>query len=204
MSARAIAAGMAVAVALVGAAAARAAAADLEASELGDGSVVVQETGAGALAFDPAFVSFTPMRLVIELAPGEGLEPIGWNALVDNLTGALWGAFSIEIEDGELALIGSATGNAGTVAGVDDHGSAALVRFARPGEAAGLDLGSAAGLGVDWMIGFGAVPPPSFAIVLTPVPAPEAGASALAVAGALAALSRWRRRAPRAAPSRAR
>lgn len=203
MSARAIAAGLAMAAALAGAAAARAATVDLEASELGDGAVVLQESGAGSLAFDPAFASFTPMRLVIELEPGEGVEPIAWNALVDNLTGELWGAFSIELEDAEFMLIGTATGNAGTVAGVDDHGSAALVRFGPPGEAAGLDLGSAAGLGVDWMIGFGSVPPASFAMVLTPVPAPDAGAGGLAAVAALAALSR-RRRSRRAARRRAR
>lgn len=193
--------GTALALALASGGVARAATVDLEASDLGGGSIVVQETGPGALAFDPAFVSFAPMRVVIELEAGEGLEgPIAWNALVDNLTGALWGAFSIEIEDVGFSLVGTVAANAGAVSGVDADAQSALVRFAPPGEAAGLDIGSAAGTGVDWMIDLGVLMPVSFALVLTPLPAPEpgAGAGAAAAAAALVALSR-RRRARRAA-----
>jgi hypothetical protein len=192
---------VAAAVALAAAGEARAASIDLEASDLGGGSVVELETEPGALAFDPAFVSFAPMRLVIQVESGESGAPIAWNALVDNLTGALWGEFTIDIEGAQFQLLGTVAANAGAIAGVDGGADGATVRFSPPGEAAGLDIGSAAGIGVDWMIDLGLVAAPSFVLVLTPVPAPEpgAGVAALAAFGALAALSRrWRgRRAAR-------
>lgn len=187
---------LAAAVALAATGDARAASIDFEASDLGGGTVVEQETGPGALAFDPAFPTFAPMRLVIQVESGEFGAPIAWNALVDNLTGALWGAFTIELEGATFQLIGTVAANAGAIAGVDGDGADATVRFSRPGEAAGLDIGGASGIGVDWMIDLGLAAVPSFVMVLTPVAAPEpgAGTAALAALGALAALSRRRGR----------
>lgn len=163
---------------------------DFEASDLGGGSVEEVDLGPGVLAFDPAFPGFAPMRLVIEVEAGDAGAPLVWNALVDNLTGALWGEFSIELEGVGFEEVGTVAANAGVVAGVDASAQSVLVRFAPPGEAAGLDIGAAAGTGTDWTIDLGADPPPSFAMVLTPVAAPEpgSGAAALAAAGALALL----------------
>lgn len=174
----------------------RAAHIDFEASELGGGSVEVVDAGPGALAFDPAFPGFAPMRLVI-LVDAEDLgAPLTWNALVDNLSGALWGAFSIELEDAQWEEVGTVAANGGEIAGVDADASAVRVRFARPGEAAGLDIGAAAGSGADWTILVPGEEPTAFAMVLTPIPAPEpaARAAGLAAAAALALRARLSRR----------
>jgi hypothetical protein len=192
-------AGLALGLVVALAGAAQAARIDFEASELGGGSVEEVDLGPGVLAFDPAFPAIAPMRLVIEVEAGDAGAPLAWNALVDNLTGALWGEFSIELEGVGFELVGTVAANAGVVAGVNASAGSVLVRFAPPGEAAGLDIGAAAGTGTDWTIDLGADPPPSFAMVLTPVAAPEpgSGAAALAAAGALALLRSRGRLSPR-------
>jgi hypothetical protein len=172
---------------------------DLAASDLGGGSVVETDLGPGALAFDPAFPGFAPMRLVIELEDGDFGAPIAWNALVDNLSGELWAAFSIRLEGAQWGVVGSALANAGAVSGVDAGVQVATVRFAAPGEPAGLDLGAPFGVGTDWRIDVGALGVTSFVMVLTPVAVPEPG-TALLVGLGLAGLVSRRRRGRRAAP----
>ncbi|HSJ96634.1 MAG TPA: hypothetical protein VLC53_06170 [Myxococcota bacterium] len=169
---------------------------DLAASDLGGGSVIETDLGPGTLAFDPAFPGFAPMRLVIQLEDGDFGAPIAWNALVDNLSGELWGGFSIRLEGAAWDFVGSASANAGAVAGIDADAQAVLVRFAPPGEPAGLDLGAAAGTGTDWRIDLGASTAASFVMVLAPVAVPEPGLALLVgvgVAGVGARLSRRRR-----------
>lgn len=166
---------------------------DLAASDLGGGSVVETDLGPGGLAFDPAFPGFAPMRLVIELEEGDAGGPLAWNAFVDNLSGELWRAFSIRLEGAGWDLVGSALANAGSVADVQAGAQEALVRFAPPGEPAGLDLGAPLGAGTDWRIALGDGAPASFVMVLTPLAVPEPG-PALLVALGLALLARRARR----------
>lgn len=167
---------------------------DLLASDLGGGSVSETDLGAGTLAFDPAFPGFAPMRLVIELEEGDFGAPLAWNALVDNLSGELWVAFSIRLEGAQWDAIGSAVANAGSVAAVDAGAQEAIVRFAAPGEPAGLDLGAPFGAGTDWRIDLGDLAVASFVMVLTPVAVPEPGTALLLGAGLAGLVSRRRGR----------
>lgn len=176
---------------------ARAAHIDLGASDLGGGSLVELDLGPGALAFDPAFVSFAPMRIAVVVDSGDLGAPLAWNALVDNLTGELWRAFEIGLEGASFDLLGSAVANAGAVLAVEGSGSSARVRFAPPGEPAGLDLGAALGTGSDWLIDFGSLAAgESFALVLEPLAVPEPTTAALLSLG-LAALAAARQRMQR-------
>jgi hypothetical protein len=190
--------GLALGIGLALAGPAGAASIDLAASDLGGGSVTETDLGPGTLAFDPTFPGFAPMRLVIQVEDGDFGAPIAWNALVDNLSGALWAGFSIRLEGASWDLVGSAVANAGSVSGVDADASLAVVHFAPPGEPAGLDLGAANGPGPDWRIDLGALTSASFVMVLAPVAVPEP-APGLLLAVALAAwgarVSRSRRRA---------
>jgi hypothetical protein len=159
---------------------ARAAHIDLAASDLGGGSVAETDLGPGFLAFDPAFPAFAPMTLAIVFDAGEAGAPIAWNALVDNLTGELWRAFSIRLVGATFAGIGSASGNSAAVDTVVTSAAEALIRFGDPGEAAGIDVGAALGSGTDWQIaGAGA----GFTMVLQPVAVPEPGTAALLAIG---------------------
>lgn len=187
-------AALALAAALGAAPGARAAHIDLAASDLGGGSLTTVDLGPGALGTDPAFVSFAPMRLAVVLDAADLGGPLAWNGLVDNLTGELWIRFEISLEGASFALLGSAKGNAGSVQAVEGGGSGALVRFAPPGEAAGLDLGAALGTGTDWLIDLGALGAgSSFTIVLQPVAVPEPASAALTALG-LAALAARRKK----------
>jgi hypothetical protein len=177
--------------------AARAARIDFAASDLGGGSVVETDLGPGALAFDPAFPAFAPMRLAIVVEDGDVGAALAWNALVDNLTGELWRAFSIELDGATFDTVGSAVANASVVAGIDVGATTARVRFGDAGEAAGLDLGAATGTGEDWRIALGQLTVgDSFAIVMTPHVVPEPASLALLAlgVGGLAGMSGGRRR----------
>lgn len=178
---------LSLAIGLALAAPAGAASIDLAQSDLGGGSVVETDLGPGTLAFDPAFPGFAPMRLVIRVEDGDFGAPIAWNALVDNLSGELWGGFSIRLEGAAWDLVGSAVANAGAVSGVDADANLAVVHFAPPGEPAGLDLGAANGPGPDWRIDLGVIAAPMFVMVLTPLAVPEP-APGLLMALAFAAL----------------
>jgi hypothetical protein len=175
------------------AAPAQAAHIDFGASDLGGGSVVETDLGPGALAFDPAFPTFAPMTLAVVVDAGDTGAPLAWNALVDNLTGELWSAFSVQLVGATFAAIGSADGNGGAVTAIDASASIAVIRFGDPGEAAGLDLGNALGNGTDWQIDLGALGAGgTFSMILTPIPEP--GSAALVALG-LAGLAARRARA---------
>ena len=164
---------------------------DLAASDLGGGSLVEQDLGPGVLAFDPAFVGFAPMRLAVVVDAGDAGAPLAWNALVDNLTGELWIAFSMRLEGASWDFLGSATPNAGALLSVTGSADAAEVRFAPPGEPAGLDLGAALGTGADWRIGLGSLAAgDSFVLELAPVAVPEPATGALLALGLLAFAAR--------------
>jgi hypothetical protein len=180
--------------ALASASGARAAHIDLGASDLGGGSLVEVDLGPGALGFDPAFASFAAMRIAVVVDAGDLGAPLAWNSLVDNLTGELWLGFRIGLEGASLAFLGSATGNAGSVLAVEGGGAHARVRFAPPGEAAGLDLGAPLGTGEDWRIDLGSLAAgESFSLVLEPLAVPEPAPAALLAFG-LGALGAARRR----------
>lgn len=145
---------------------------DLAASDLGDNTVDFSSPAPGQLAIDPHFTTATPMTLAIVLGAEDG-DSIAWNALVDNLTGEVWSAFEIEIVGGSLQ-VGSATANAGQIAGIFVElppRASALVAF-DPAEPAGFDLGAPFGTGTDW--GFQDLDG-TFLLRLSPVPVPEPG-----------------------------
>jgi hypothetical protein len=174
---------------------ARAAHIDLGASDLGGGSVATSDLGPGTLAFDPGFVSNAPMTLAIVLDAAETGAPLAWTALVDNLTGELWGAFRIEVLGAAIAQAGTVRGNASS-ASVSAGPAGAVVVFGDPGEAAGLDIGAFDVGEIDWLLDAGAAG--SFTIVLQPLAVPEPTSAALLSLGVLglasSALVRPRRR----------
>jgi hypothetical protein len=168
---------------------------DLGASDLGGGSVALSDLGAGTLAFDPGFVSNAPMTLAIVLDAGEVGAPLAWTALVDNLTGDLWGAFRVDVLGASIAQAGTVRGNSAS-ASVSAGAASAVVVFADPGEAAGLDIGAFDVGEIDWLLDAGSAA--SFTIVLQPLAVPEPTSAALVSLGVLglasSALVRPRRR----------
>lgn len=189
---RAIAASLAVVALLASNGAARAASIDFAASELRGNSVVATDLGAGLLAIDPAFVNAQPIDLAILLDAEDVGAPLAWNALVDNLTGEVWSAFTIEVFGATSLFAGSAVANAGAVSGVDASATAAVLHF-DPFEAAGIDLGAPFGVGTDWSVDPGAA---GFRIRFSPLAVPEP-ASLLAIGLGLAALAAGRGRTHR-------
>jgi hypothetical protein len=162
------------------AAPARAVLLDLDASDLGGNALDFEVLDGGVLAIDPDFVNATPMRIVLVPEAGDPTV-LAWNALVDNLTGELWVAFSIEATHATVGA-GSVAANASGVAGVDALPGAGLrIRFQLPGEPAGFDLGAPFGAGSDWTLEHhGAFP---FELLLSPIPVPEPASLALLVSG---------------------
>ena len=167
-------------------AAARAASIDFAASELRGNSVVGTDLGPGLFAIDPAFASAAPIDLRIVLDAEDVGAPLRWNALVDNLTGEVWRAFSVEVFDAVWLGVGSARANAGSISGVGATATAATLTF-DPAEAAGIDLGAPFGVGEDWSVDLGDVATTSFRLRLVPLPVPEP-TSLLTIAIGLAAL----------------
>jgi hypothetical protein len=168
------------AAALLVAAPARAAHIDFGASQLGGGSVVEVDLGPGTLAFDPAFVSNAAMVLAIVLDPEEIGVPLVFTALVDNLTGELWTGFTIQAFGAGFAQLGTVRGN-GTSASVDGGATLAVITFADPGEAAGVDIGAFDVGDDEWLLHAGSAS--SFTLVLQPLPVPEPGTAALVALG---------------------
>lgn len=186
---RAAVATLLVAAAIAFASESRAAFVDLGASELRGNTVVASDLGPGLLAIDPQFASAAPIDLSIVLdAEDAGL--LAWNALVDNLTGEVWSAFSIEVFDAAGIAIGSVVANAGAVASIATTPTAATVHF-DPAEAAGIDLGAPFGEGQNWAVEAGAGA--TFRLRFAPVAVPEP-ASLLTLALGITVLAA--RRAP--------
>jgi hypothetical protein len=159
----------------------RAARIDFNVSNLGGGSVVVNDLGPGTLAFDPAFVSNQTMVIVIVLDPEEIGVPLVWTSLVDNLTGELWTGFRIGISgyhDADAARfgqVGTVRGNGTSVASLDFGANLAEITFADPGEAAGLDIGAFDPGEDEWLLAATS----TIRLVLQPLPVPEPGTAAL-------------------------
>lgn len=165
---------------------ARAVTVDLAASDLGGNALDFEVLAGGVLAIDPDFTTATPMRIVL-VPDANDPSPLVWNALVDNLTGELWSAFTITVEAAALG-IGSASANAGSVAAIVPLANGARIEL-DPGEPAGLDLGAVFGTGVDWsLVSLAGAPIAPIAITFTPTAVPEPGALVLVGIG-LAALA---------------
>ena len=151
---------------------ARAASVDFAASEVRGNSVVVTDLGPGLLAIDPAFVSAAPIDLIVILGSQDLGAPLAWNSLVDNLSGEVWRAFTVEVF-GVIALhAGSAVANAGAITGIDATATAATLRF-DPAEAAGIDLGAPFGVGENWSVDLGDLDSAAFRLRLAPLAVPE-------------------------------
>lgn len=148
---------------------AHAASVDFAASELRGNTVVATDLPPGLLAIDPHFTSAAPIDLLIVLA-AEDAGALAWNALVDNLTGEVWSAFSIEVFDANGLVAGSVVANAGGVASLATTPASATIHF-DPAEAAGIDLGAPFGAGEDWLVEAGAGA--TFRLRFAPVAVPE-------------------------------
>ncbi len=167
---------------------ANAASIDFAASTLRGNTVLATDLGPGLLAIDPHFTSAAPIDLLIVFAAGDA-GSLAWNALVDNLTGEVWSAFSIEVFDANALVAGSVVANAGAVASIATTIASATIHF-DPAEAAGIDLGAPFGAGADWLVEAGAGA--TFRLRLAPVAVPEP-ASLLMLALGVAAISAGRR-----------
>ena len=172
---------------------ASAASIDFAASDLRGNSVAVTNLGPSLLAIDPRFVNDAPIDLIIILDAEDMGAPLAWNALVDNLTGEVWQAFSVEVFGAISMHVGSAVANAGAIAWIDATWATATLRF-DPAEAAGVDLGAPFGVGEDWNVDLGTVATTSFRLRFAPLAVPEPSAL-LSILVGLAALAGSRRRA---------
>jgi hypothetical protein len=173
----------------------RAASIDFGASELRGNSVVATDLGAGLLAIDPAFAAAEPMDLLILLDTDDMGAPLAWNALIDNLTGEVWSAFTVEVFGATSLYAGSVVANAGALSGIDASATAAVLHF-DPAEAAGIDLGAPFGIGADWSVDMGDLDAASFRLRLSPLAVPEP-ASLIAIGFGLVALGAGRGRSQR-------
>lgn len=189
---RAIAATLAGIALLALSGAAHSASIDFGASELHGNSAVATDLGPGLLAIDPAFANAESIDLLILLDADDLGAPLAWNALVDNLTGEVWSAFTVEVLGATSLIAGSAVANAGAVSGIDTTTTAATIHF-DPFEAAGVDLGAPFGVGTDWSVDLDAA---SFRIRFSPIAAPEP-TSLIAIGFGLAALAAGRGRTHR-------
>jgi hypothetical protein len=148
---------------------AHAASIDFAASELRGNTVIATDLGPGQLAIDPQFNSAAPIDLVIVLDAADA-GALAWNALVDNLSGEVWSAFSIAVFDADGLVAGSVVANAGGVASIATTPTTATIHF-DPAEAAGIDLGAPFGAGADWLVDAGAGA--AFRLRFAPVAVPE-------------------------------
>lgn len=179
-----------IAVSLGFAGTARAASIDFAASELRGNTVIATDLGPGQLAIDPQFNSAAPIDLAIVLDAADA-GALTWNALVDNLTGEVWSAFSVAVFDASGLVAGSVVANAGGVASIATTTTSATIHF-DPAEAAGIDLGAPFGAGADWLVEGGAGA--TFRLHLAPVAVPEP-ASLLTLAFGIAWFAATRRAA---------
>lgn len=158
-----------IAVSLGFAGTASAASIDFAASELRGNTVVATDLGPGQFAIDPQFTSAAPIDLWIVLDAADA-GALAWNALIDNLTGEVWSAFSVAVFDADGLVAGSVVANAGGVGPIATTPTSATIHF-DPAEAAGADLGAPFGAGQDWLVEAGASA--RFRLQLAPVAVPE-------------------------------
>lgn len=163
---------------------------DYAASDLGGNTLDFAVLEGGVLAIDPDFAVATPMRIVLVPEVGDP-APIVWNALVDNLTGELWGAFEVSAQAASVE-IGGVRAIAGTVARIVSAPAHVRIEL-DPGEPVGLDLGAPFGLGIDWTLAsLAGAPLAPVTLILTPIAVPEPVSIALVGVG-LALLAARRR-----------
>ncbi len=145
--------------------------------------------GPGVLQIDVALNAFAPVTFDLEIEAGDA-NGIGFDAVVDVFTGVTLGAnlgyLGVSLVGGPtFATVGDVTAFFSTADVTVAPGQNAVgIRFLPEGEGFGLELGSPAGTGVDFLIAPGLLAAGDrFQLVLNPGAVPEPGTWAMLIAG---------------------
>ncbi len=158
------------------------------------GTVVANFSGTSQLAFDIDFANLAPAVLRFRVDAGDMAAPIALDAMLRNFTGNGLSGYTLALDLGSFASIGSVTPQFGGTATVVANGPSAAIGFSTL-EFLDVEIGDALGTTAgasDWRLG-GLAAGDRFTLTVTAVPEPGTYALLLAGLGVVGFLARRRR-----------